>query len=330
MAAPATVYDVFTTVLDKAGMEYVGAEDNYVSKIQAPSSLGGYWLAEFTNGKNSGWMYTVNGEHPNVGLKKYELKDGDVIVWHYVDDYQKETSYEGSVPQYPDRWLEADDVNPSATPGGGTDNPSNPDNPSTPDNPNNPNKDYEIFKDVNNKFWAAEFINPLAKAKIINGTSADEFSPNDDITRAEFVTILARMSGDTMPAANDKFSDVATDAWYAQSTAWATENKITKGLTETTFAPNNKITRQEMAVMLVRYAEYKKYTLPETNQAADFADEKAIADWAVNSVKAIQKAGIINGKENNMFAPTDNATRAEAAKMLYLIWQGINAGQTTK
>ncbi len=332
VAAPATVYDVFTAVLDKAGMEYVGAENNYVSKIQAPSSLGGYWLGEFTNGQNSGWMYTINGDHPNLGLKEYKLKDRDIIIWHYVDDYQKETSYEGSIPQYPDRWLEADDVDPSGTTGGGGGGGGTtvPDQPTKPDTPDTPDRDYEIFKDVNNRFWAAQYINPLAKAKIVNGTSADEFLPDADITRAEFVTILARMSGDTLPAAGEKFRDVAADSWYAQSVAWAAEKQITKGLTETTFAPENKITRQEMAVMLVRYAEYKKYTLLEQNAAEAFADQEDIADWAVDSVRAIQKAGIINGKENKRFAPAENASRAESAKMLYLIWQGMQAEQTEK
>ncbi|MDQ7094877.1 DUF1533 domain-containing protein, partial [Desulfosporosinus sp. PR] len=83
----ATVYDAFTKVLDANGYTYVGASGNYVSSITKP---GGPTLAEFTNGKLSGWMYTVNGTHPNVGLKYYTLKNGDTIVWHYTDDYTKE------------------------------------------------------------------------------------------------------------------------------------------------------------------------------------------------------------------------------------------------
>ncbi|WP_312650957.1 S-layer homology domain-containing protein [Aminipila sp.] len=107
-----SVYDVFTKALDEAGLEYQGAEKNYVRKIQAPKAYGGYWLGEFNNGKNSGWMYTVNGSHPELGLKDCYVANGDVIVWHYVDDYKLETSFEGSKPTYPNRWLEAEDKNP--------------------------------------------------------------------------------------------------------------------------------------------------------------------------------------------------------------------------
>ena len=107
-----SVYELFTKALRDAGLSYIGAENNYVSAIQAPKGYGGYWLREFTNGKNSGWMYTVNGEHPLFGLKDYYVTNGDSIVWHYVDDYQLETSFEGSVPAYPNRWLEAEDTDP--------------------------------------------------------------------------------------------------------------------------------------------------------------------------------------------------------------------------
>lgn len=107
-----TVYDAFTQALDKAGLNYVGAESNYVSTITAPKAYGGYKLSEFSNGKNSGWMYTVNGQHPNVGLKYYTLKQGDRIIWHYIDDYKKEAGWDGdhTVPSY--TWLEAEDVDP--------------------------------------------------------------------------------------------------------------------------------------------------------------------------------------------------------------------------
>lgn len=83
----ATVYDVFTKVLRDNGYTYAGAENNYVSSITSPS---GVRLLEFTNGPNSGWMYMVNGTHPEVGLRDYILKNGDNIVWHYTDDYTKE------------------------------------------------------------------------------------------------------------------------------------------------------------------------------------------------------------------------------------------------
>ncbi|AOY75873.1 stalk domain-containing protein [Clostridium formicaceticum] len=91
VAADSTVYDVFTKVLKDNGYTYVGAESNYVSFIQTP---GGLTLSEFSNGPKSGWMYIVNGTHPNVGLRNYVLRNGDNIIWHYTDDFTQEEGSE--------------------------------------------------------------------------------------------------------------------------------------------------------------------------------------------------------------------------------------------
>lgn len=87
-----TVGDVFKKVLDENGYKYVGLGAGYISSITTPSGL---TLSEFDNGKDSGWMYTVNGLHPNVGLNDYILSDGDIIVWHYSDNYKEENDYAG-------------------------------------------------------------------------------------------------------------------------------------------------------------------------------------------------------------------------------------------
>ncbi len=99
----ATVYDLFVKAMEDAGLRSVGAAKNYVETIYAPDSLGGYALSEFTNGRRSGWMYTINGKHPGFGLKEQGLSDGDVVVWHYVNDYSYEVA----------DWFSADDRWPS-------------------------------------------------------------------------------------------------------------------------------------------------------------------------------------------------------------------------
>jgi hypothetical protein len=123
-----TVYDLFTRVLDEAGIRYTGAERNYVDTIYAPGVLGSYALSEFTNGQRSGWMYTVNGSHPAFGLKEWTLQDGDVVIWHYVNDYSYEVAdWFDDDPKYPalgdgtyfNKWLSAPDVEPSASENGG-------------------------------------------------------------------------------------------------------------------------------------------------------------------------------------------------------------------
>lgn len=116
-----TMYDLFTLALDDADLRYIGAETNYVSTIYAPEICGGYGLSEFTNGQYSGWMYTVDGLHPSVGLKDYKLQRGDEVVWHYVNDYRHEVADWFDDPDYPalgdgtfyNRWLRAEDVWPT-------------------------------------------------------------------------------------------------------------------------------------------------------------------------------------------------------------------------
>lgn len=117
-----TVYDLFVKACGENGIRYDGAENGYVSKIYAPSVLGNYGLAEFTNGFRSGWMYTVNSRHPGVGLNSYVLKDKAKVIWHYVNDYSYDVSDWFDDPDYPnkgnsstwDQWLKVADVNPTS------------------------------------------------------------------------------------------------------------------------------------------------------------------------------------------------------------------------
>ena len=125
-----SVGDLLKLAIKESGIKTVGEENNYVSGVYAPNVLGNYYLAEFTNGTRSGWMYTVNGKHPGVGLNGYYLKDGDSVIWHYINDYSYEVSDWFDDPLYPnlgnastwDPWLKVPDVDPTKdtpTVGGG-------------------------------------------------------------------------------------------------------------------------------------------------------------------------------------------------------------------
>ena len=113
----ATVYDLWVKATDAAGISSVGASKNYVETVYAPKSLGGYALSEFTNGRRSGWMYTINGSHPGFGLKEQPLRDGDRVIWHYVNDFSYEVDDWAGDAKYPslgdgsywNRWLMAPD-----------------------------------------------------------------------------------------------------------------------------------------------------------------------------------------------------------------------------
>ncbi|ATW25590.1 S-layer homology domain-containing protein [Candidatus Formimonas warabiya] len=173
------------------------------------------------------------------------------------------------------------------------------------------------FTDVPAGHWAAESIDYLVEKGIINGKTATTFAPDDNITRAEFVKILAGIAGiDTTKYSTSSFGDVAANAWFASYVAWAGEAGVSQGA-DGKFNPNAPITRQEMAAMIARFVEdVAGATLPSVNEAVTFADNGRIAGYAADAVAMMQKAGIINGKGSNQFAPLDNATRAEAAKML--------------
>ncbi len=192
--------------------------------------------------------------------------------------------------------------------------------PSDTDKPDNTQKPSAAFTDVSG--WAKEYIDYLSDKGIVNGKTATEFAPNDSITRAEFVKIIAGIAGaDVSKASNASFSDVASDAWYAPYVLWAADNGVVTG-SDGRFDPSSKITRQDMAVIIARYIDkLSEKKLDTVDERVIFADEASISSYASEAVSVMQQAGIINGKGENSFAPKEHATRAEACKMLALVMQ---------
>ena len=315
MPEGSTVKDLFERALADADLTYeLDSAGNYVKSING--------LAEFDNGPNAGWLYRVNGKHPSEGFADYTLSDGDRVNWHYVDDYTKE-------PDYDEDWNnngsgdddDEDDNNGGGSGGGGgSSRPSKGTSVTTPAvEPSDETKSIQ-FEDVSG--WSEEYIYYLANKNILTGKSETSFAPRDNITRAELTAILARMSGaDLSGYAMPDFDDLTAGAWYVGAVAWASEQGVVMG-ENGIFRPDDKVTRQEIAVMVNRYAKnVADYTMPEKNEATVFADDSEIAEYAKEAVYSMQKAGIINGKGDNRFAPTEYATREEAAKMIAVFLQ---------
>lgn len=170
------------------------------------------------------------------------------------------------------------------------------------------------FKDVDNDFWAYTPIMSLAENKIINGYEDKTFKPNSFITRAE-LSKIAVMAGNVALNDSEKlFSDVALEDWYAPYLTAAYKASVIKGYEDNSFKPLNNISRQDLCVIL-----HRAFFANETDfSEITFADKDDISDYAKNAVASLLEKGILNGKENNMFAPKDNATRAETAKIVYL------------
>lgn len=171
--------------------------------------------------------------------------------------------------------------------------------------------------------WYQDYVHFLAARNIIQGTGDGLFRPNENITRAQFVTILANLSGaDLSGYKTSSFTDVSTDDWYSSAVQWSYANSISTGFNGM-FYPNAPITRQDIAILIVRYAEKFGYTLQKVNNTVTFTDSNDISAYAADAVLAMQQAGIISGNSDGSFAPGAEATRAEAAKMVALLIQTL-------
>lgn len=176
-------------------------------------------------------------------------------------------------------------------------------------------KPQKGFADVAQDAWYKEYVDYAAEHGIFNGTSASTFSPDANITRAQFVQVLANLENvDTSDRkVTAGFTDVPSGKWYTAAVKWASENGIVNGMGEGIFAPDNNITREQMCVMLINYTTFKGISLDKAEAKTVFADDREISSWAKAAVYTCQQADIVSGKGENIFDPKGTGTRAEAA-----------------
>ena len=177
------------------------------------------------------------------------------------------------------------------------------------------------FDDVEGITWAEKQIEVLAGKGFINGKSEGVFDPKAAITRAEFAALLTRLLALSGEVSSMPFADVPSDAWYAEDVAAAFANGVVTGNSATTFDPNGNITRQEMAVMIGRVLSEQGYVAADTTELTAFTDSNAVAAWAKSGVAMAAREEIVNGNPDGSFAPAANASRAEAAVMLYRLFK---------
>ena len=146
----------------------------------------------------------------------------------------------------------------------------------------------------------------------MNGVTYNMFEPNAPITRGMFATVLYRIE-DTPEVVGSYFEDIKSGAYYEKAVIWAAKNEIVKGFSPREYAPDKKITREQMAAILFRYAQYKGITFDRKVEGKIFIDEMDISDYALDAVSFCTKTGIILGREGNQFMPAKDATRAETA-----------------
>ncbi|MEA4813533.1 MAG: S-layer homology domain-containing protein [Oscillospiraceae bacterium] len=180
------------------------------------------------------------------------------------------------------------------------------------------------FADVKTGNWFYDSAMFAYENGLMNGTAAYTFSPNTGMTRAMFVTVLYRMSGDDGSYTNT-FSDVPSGKWYENAVAWAAKNGITSGIGNGLFAPNTEVTREQLAVMLYNYAKYKGYdvSVGEDTNILSYNDALTISDYAYSALQWACGAGVMNGDDNGNLNPQNSATRAEAAAMLQRFMENV-------
>ncbi len=181
---------------------------------------------------------------------------------------------------------------------------------------NNNADPFAIFTDVDAKAWYADAVKYAVQNGLLKGTSDTTFEPDSTLTRAMVATVLYRMAGEPKVTTKTTFKDVASGMWYSNAVVWAEANGIVKGYEDDTFRPDLEITRQEMAVMLARYARtVAKMNTTPTGNLDKWPDKGSVDTWAKNDLIWMIDKGIINGMDGKL-APTENATRAQFAKII--------------
>ncbi len=256
-----TAREVIEKVLKDSGYSVKGLENGYISKVTTPD---GVVLGEYANGEQSGWMYSVNGESPNVGINDYIVKNGDRIKVYYSDSWQN-----------------------------------------------------NLFPDIKSDDWFFEAAEFAAQNGLIQGNENGEFMPDTELTRAMAVTILCRYKGEEQNTiTNNIFSDVSEADWFYSSVNWASENNIVSGVGNGLFAPNELITREQLALILYRLISPDVSVGVYDTNLKEFSDTSDVSDWAAKAVQWAVGMQIINGTDNNMLEPQSTATRAQFAMIL--------------
>lgn len=186
------------------------------------------------------------------------------------------------------------------------------------------------FKDTASH-WAKTYIGSLAARGIANGMGGNLYLPDSQLTRAQFLALLAKTldNVDVSKSSPAGFTDVPSSEWYYGYVNWGFENGIVSGMTDTTFDPNANITREQMCIMLCKFATSQQLVLPQKSTGINFTDQSVISPWATNYVNTIVGAGIINGQPEGNFQPQGLATRAQAAKVIY-VYLNVRDGITKK
>ncbi len=193
--------------------------------------------------------------------------------------------------------------------------PIQPGKPSKPSDEDKPEEPDEPFIDVDENDWFYDAVTYVYSEGMMDGVSDTQFAPNSNLTRGMVVTMLYRLEDEPRVTGFSGFDDVASGAWYADAVTWAAENGIVNGVSDAEFAPNDNITREQLAAILYRYAEYNDYDVSGRDDLSEFTDRSSISSYALDAMRWAVDEGLITGITDTTIEPQGTATRAQAATM---------------
>ena len=172
------------------------------------------------------------------------------------------------------------------------------------------------FPDVTEGDWFYDAVRYAYETGLMDGVGDNLFAPNSETTRAQLVTILYRLAGEPEPGGDSGFADVAAGTWYTDAVAWAAQNGIVNGVSDTEFAPGDDITREQLAAILYRYAACQGYDVSQRADLSGFGDASSISGYAQEALSWAHAQGLVLGFEDGSLRPQGTASRAQIAAVL--------------
>lgn len=194
--------------------------------------------------------------------------------------------------------------------------PSEPTDPTKPTDPTEPEKWENPFTDVKEDDWFYHAVQYASENGLFSGVTETAFAPDEAITRGMLVTVLWRMENKPVVNYLMTFADIDGNAYYAEAVRWAASNGIVKGYSDTEFAPDKLVSREEIAAIMQRYVDFKGMDTTAKADLSKFTDHAAVSEWAKGNVQWAVGSGLISGEDNNRIDPLGSATRAETAAIL--------------
>lgn len=302
-------------------------------------------LGEFDAGGGSGWMFTCDGEFPEVSVADIKAAGVDTVCWKFTSALGEDIGGGAGAAKPEDNKVPAE--LPTTGTGvadliasiGNIDKNSGDllqaareayDKLTAEEQKLVKNYDQLLaaereygrltnplpFADVKEQHWAKEAIQYVYSKDLMNGSKDGAFEPEAELSRAMLVTILYRLEGAPAAAGHNTFTDVTDRDWFTNAVLWASSNNLVSGYGDGKFGANDAITREQLASILMRYSQYKQY---DTNKKANlngFADKGQISSWAESSVAWAKAEGLLNGRTAANIAPQGEVTRAETAAIL--------------